>query len=278
MRIWIGTSGYSYSDWVGSFYPAGTRPGRMLDYYCRQFPLVELNFTFYRPPTPSMLGRLADHTPEGFQFLVKLPRTLSHDKDPKDLPAFRQAVEEIHCRGRLLGLLCQLPQATHDTPQHRNWLSRLGEALGAYQLAVEFRHRSWDHAETPAWLAERKLNLVSVDVPELPGLYPRRLVQSSRTVYLRMHSRNALNWYRSDKDRYDYDYDDEALADWIRAVREAAAQTDRVFLLFNNCQRGQAAANAERMRELLNRMTPEWEVVNAFASPPTRAQQRSLFD
>src|SRR5207245_659026 len=77
MYVWIGTSGYSYQDWVGDFYPNGTRPERMLPYYCRQFPLVELNFTFYKPPTRGMLLRLADKTQAGFQFLVKVPQAIS---------------------------------------------------------------------------------------------------------------------------------------------------------------------------------------------------------
>src|SRR5438067_1393579 len=85
MDVWIGTSGYSYPDWVGGFYPVGTKSGQMLAYYSRRFPLVELNFTFYRPPTPQMLAKLADQTPPGFRFLVKLPRTISHEQSPRDL-------------------------------------------------------------------------------------------------------------------------------------------------------------------------------------------------
>ena len=66
MQVWIGTSGYSYPDWVGSFYPAGTRPQRMLSHYCRVFPLVELNFTYYRPPTSEMLTLIVeDNVPAG---------------------------------------------------------------------------------------------------------------------------------------------------------------------------------------------------------------------
>src|SRR3954447_4854160 len=102
MNVWIGTSGYSYLDWVGDFYPAGLRPERMLEHYARFFPLVELNFTFYRLPTPGMLARLADKTPPGFQFLVKLPRTLTHEESPHDLEGFRKAVEVLKGRGRLL--------------------------------------------------------------------------------------------------------------------------------------------------------------------------------
>jgi uncharacterized protein YecE (DUF72 family) len=278
MQIWIGTSGYSYPDWVGAFYPAGTRPGRMLAHYSRVFPLVELNFTFYRLPTAAMLTRLAAQVPAGFQFVVKLPRTLSHDEDPHDLVPFREAVHALRQADRLSSLLCQLPQASHHAPKHRAWLERLAEEFAGCRLAVEFRHRSWFRPDVPPWLREHDLDLVAVDVPDLPGLYPRCLVQSSPRVYIRLHSRNAANWYRSDKDRYDYDYDDDALTGWIDALRRTADRSERVLLLFNNCQRSQAAANAQRMRELLARLAPEFEVVPPFAAPPAASRQRLLFE
>src|SRR5262245_31345230 len=125
MDIWIGTSGFSYPDWVGDFYPRGTRPERMLPQYCKHFPLVELNYTFYRPPTAAMLGKMADKSPEGFQFLVKLPQTLSHEQSRQDLNGFRQAVLELQKRDQLAGLLCQLPQSCHATAGNRKWLQTL---------------------------------------------------------------------------------------------------------------------------------------------------------
>ena len=96
--------------------------------------------------------------------------------------------------------------------------------------------------------------------------------------YFRFHSRNAENWYRSDKDRYDYDYDDRALMEWIEALRRNESRSDRVLLLFNNCQRSQAAGNAHRMRELLSRMATRMEIVEPFAGPPSGSQQRPLCD
>jgi uncharacterized protein YecE (DUF72 family) len=277
MQIWLGTSGYSYSDWVDGFYPAGTRQGGMLKFYAQHFPLVELNSSFYRLPTPDMLTRQAEKTPEGFQFLVKLPRTISHEESPRELPAFRQAVEALRSRDRLMGVLCQLPQATHRGRRAEGWLEVVAQELAGYSLAVEFRHRSWAAPEVCAWMRERGVDLVGVDVPDLPNLYPRGWVHSGTTAYVRLHSRNAANWYRSDKDRYDYDYDDAALTEWVHAIRAAAGQTDRVLLLFNNCQRSQAAANARRMRELLARLAPEYFVVSPFATP-TGGGQRLLFD
>jgi uncharacterized protein YecE (DUF72 family) len=278
MRIWIGTSGYSYPDWVGGFYPLGMRTDRMLAHYVHHFPLVELNFTFYRPPTAEMLGRMAQQVPAGFQFLMKMPRALSHENDPRELPGFRRAAEELQRRGQLMSLLCQLPQATHNEKQHRAWLETLSQELAGLPLAVEFRHHSWSQPDVPPWLAEHHYELVSVDAPSIPSLYPSGLVQSGPGVYVRFHSRIAYNWYKSDKDRYDYHYDDAALAEWIGDVRGAAAATDRVMLLFNNCQRSHAAENAQRMRELFATLAPELEVVAPFAAPAPTSSQRLLFD
>src|SRR5262245_52286360 len=127
MQVWIGTSGFSYLDWVGDFYPPGTKPEGMLRHYCHHFPLVELNFTFYRPPTRGMLLRLANKTPEEFSFLVKLPQTISHDKSALDLPGFRFAVEGLQERGQLAGLLCQFPQSMHCTRPACDWITTLGK-------------------------------------------------------------------------------------------------------------------------------------------------------
>ena len=275
MQLWVGTSGYSYPDWLGSFYPAGLRQSKMLPYYAQHFPLVELNFTFYRPPTATMLARLAEQTPQGFQFIVKMPRTLSHEKKLNDLPGFRLAVGELERRARLLGVLCQLPQATHHSAQHRAWLERLAAELPRNRFAVEFRHCSWSHPEVNAWLGERGMNLVAVDVPDLPGLYPRGLVRSTSLLYVRFHSRHAGNWYQGDVNRYDYRFSDEELGEWIEAVRHS--MSERVFLLFNNCKRSQAAANAQRMRELLERMAPEMELVAPFTASRQEPRQQLLF-
>jgi uncharacterized protein YecE (DUF72 family) len=278
MYAWIGTSGYSYPSWVGEFYPEGTRSEKMLAHYCRFFPLVELNYTFYRPPTRSMLVRLAEKAPAGFQFIVKLPKSISHEESALDLPGFRHAVEGLALRGQLAGLLCQLPQATHCTRRTCDWIGTLAKELAHLRLAVEFRHRSWTRPGLPDWLAEKGLDLVAVDVPELPGLYPRRWVQSSRTAYIRLHSRNADLWYRSGEERYDYDYSDAELGEWVNELMRHHEEggTERALVLFNNCSNGRAAVNARRMQTLLGSLAPQIEQVAPFASPPV--VQRTLFD
>jgi uncharacterized protein YecE (DUF72 family) len=276
MDVWIGTSGYSYPDWVGEFYPRGTRPERMLNYYSEHFPLVELNFTFYRAPTRTMLLRLADKTPPGFQFLVKVPQTISHDASAADLPGFRYAVEGLQKRGQLLGLLYQLPQSRHNTREARDWLRRVAEELDGLKMAVEFRHRSWAVAEMPAWLAGHGLDLVAVDEPDLPGLFPSGWVQSSPRVYVRLHSRDAGKWYKGEKERYDYLYSDAELAGWAQAAQAHEGNTEEALFLFNNCHRSQAVVNARRLRELIESQAPELHVVEPTG--PQKPVQRSLFE
>ena len=278
MDVWIGTSGYSYPDWVGGFYPAGTRPDRMLSYYSRQFPLVELNFTFYRPPTLEMLDKIAARTPPGFQFLVKLPRTISHERSPRDIDGFRRAVLGLRSRGQLSGLLCQLPQSVHDDRPSRAWVETVGLALGDLHLAVEFRHRSWAGPETAAWLADLGLGLVAVDVPDLPGLYPRGWVQAGPCAYVRLHSRNKANWYQGRQGALRLRLRRRGPQRMGRAAAAAAAAAgtaERALFLFNNCFRSQAAVNARRMQTLMARQ-PGLDV----APPPGEGPpvQRSLFD
>jgi uncharacterized protein YecE (DUF72 family) len=278
MDVWIGTSGYSYLDWVGDFYPPGTRPEGMLQVYCQHFPLVELNFTFYRTPTRGMLLRLANKTPASFQFLVKLPQTISHEQNALDLPGFRYAVEGLEQRGQLAGLLCQFPQAMHCTRGACDWITALGKELGHLRLAVEFRHRSWSRPGLPAWLAEQNLDLVAVDAPDIRALFPSGWVQSTSTAYVRLHSRNADKWYRSGEERYDYNYSDSDLGEWIDELvrRDAEGGTQRAMFLFNNCQRSQAAVNARRMQTLLGSQAPQLHLVPpAGAEPPV---QRTLFE
>jgi uncharacterized protein YecE (DUF72 family) len=278
MYVWVGTSGYSFPSWIGNFYPKGTRPQDMLAHYCRYFPLVELNFTFYRPPTRSMLIRMAEKTPAGFQFSVKLPKSISHEESPLELPGFRHAVEGLTQRRQLAGLLCQLPQSAHCTRRTCNWIGTLAKELAHLHLAVEFRHRSWNRPGLRDWMAEKGIDLVAVDVPDLPGLFPRGWIQSTSTAYVRLHSRNAGLWYRSGEERYDYDFTDKELGEWITELRRRQSEsgTERTLLLFNNCSDGQAAANARRMQALLGSLAPEIEQVAPFVSPT--AVQKTLFD
>src|SRR5688572_10887189 len=104
---------------------------------------------------------MAGRVPPGFGFTLKVPRTASHDRSPADLPAFRAAADQLAGLGQLLGLLVQVAESYHDTPANRAWLADIAAALRPHRLAVEFRHRSWDGSDLPAWAAGVGLDVAS---------------------------------------------------------------------------------------------------------------------
>jgi uncharacterized protein YecE (DUF72 family) len=277
MQLWIGTSGYSYPDWVGGFYPAGTSAQKMFSHYVQHFPLVELNYTFYRPAEKQSLLKLAHKAARDFQFIVKLHRSLSHEHDLSGVSNIREAVDALQQENRLLGLLCQYPQEFHYTKQNLSRLESLAKKFPGHTLAVEFRHQSWHVSEVNNWLRQRQLHLVSVDVPNIPNLYPRRLVMSSRLIYIRLHSRNKDAWYADNKSRYDYLYSDKELIEWIDALIQASASADRALMLFNNCHSSQAAMNAQRVQKLLAQMNTPLQVVSPPEWQDETGNQRLLF-
>ena len=253
-EILIGTSGYSFADWVGPFYPAGMKSSDFLPFYARQFPVVEVNTTYYGIPDPSVLARMADRTPDGFRFVVKMHKTMTHDRklDPAELQAFRNAIAPLHAAGKYDGLLAQFPRGFRRTPANRRHLAALREALADQPLFVEFRHNSWLTPELEPSLRAYRIGYCAVDEPELPNLLPPVTMVTTEDAYVRFHGRNAANWYAGDASgRYDYSYSPQELGDWVKKIGELAEQSRRVYLFFNNCHAGQAARSAKLMQELL---------------------------
>ena len=112
-RILIGTSGYSYRDWVGPFYPQGTKPRDMLPFYAQHFDTLEVNTTYYGIPRPEVLAGMAERTPDRFRFVVKLNQAMTHDHslDPIVVRDFKNAIEPLKQAGKYDGLLAQFPWA-----------------------------------------------------------------------------------------------------------------------------------------------------------------------
>jgi len=267
LDIRVGTSGYSFADWVGPFYPPGTRSGEFLEHYARHFGCVEVNSTYYGMPRPKVMEHMAARTPDAFGFVVKLHQSLTHEGDPGEdgVRAFLAGIEPLKAAGKYRGLLAQFPWAFRRTEAAKAHLERLRGSLPGEPLWVEFRHASWMHPRLPAWLRERAIGYCAVDEPALPGLVPPVTHLTTDTGYVRLHGRNAATWWgRGGGDRYDYDYSERELQEWVTRVTELARQAKQTYLFFNNCHAGQAARNAKLMEELLRRQ-------QSLESPPAAA-------
>jgi uncharacterized protein YecE (DUF72 family) len=166
-RVFVGTSGYNYPEWRGTFYPEKFSTAKMLAYYAERFPTVEINYTFYRMPTEKLLAGWAAGTPESFSFTLKAPRRITHDAKLQRC----DELLEVFCRtARTLGpklatLLFQLPPTfKKDVPVLRAFLELLPEGTRA---ALEFRHASWFDAEVFDALRSRNMALCVADSEKL---------------------------------------------------------------------------------------------------------------
>jgi uncharacterized protein YecE (DUF72 family) len=161
--IWIGTSGYNYPEWKGSFYPADLSAAKMLPYYAARFPTVEINYTFYRMPTEKLVDGWATQTPSPYKLTLKAPRRITHDSRLKNagslVASFCQVAASL---GDKLGaLLFQLPpNLKKDLGLFDAFLSELPPKVCA---AFEFRHQSWLDEEVFSRLAARNLALCVAD-------------------------------------------------------------------------------------------------------------------
>jgi uncharacterized protein YecE (DUF72 family) len=254
-RVLVGTSGYSYDDWVGPVYPPGTPRQDFLSLYAREFPVVELNFSYYRQPNPGTLERMVAGTAPGFTFSMKAHRSMTHEIGEsweKDIQTFRDGIRPMVESGRLAAVLLQFPYSFGYTPESRSRLATLCGKLEGLPVAVEFRRSEWMKDQVFEGLRSRGVSLVGVDEPDLPNLVPPLTETTGRFGYVRFHGRNKGAWWTGDNaSRYDYLYDNGELEEWVQRIRLILERVPLLLLFFNNHWRGNAAQNAREMRLLL---------------------------
>jgi uncharacterized protein YecE (DUF72 family) len=254
-KIRIGTSGYSFADWVGTFYPQGTSRSRMLDEYVRHFDVVEINSSYYRIPRAAMFARMEQKTPPGFEFVVKLYKGMTHEieDDASIYREFADSVVPLKEAEKFGGYLAQFPWKFKNSEEARAHLAVIRRHLRDDPLFVEFRHDSWIRDDTFDFLREHGIGYCCVDEPSLKGLVPPIAETTVSTAYVRLHGRNAGNWWgRGGGDRYDYDYSKQELGEWSGKLLKLERKSDKVYAFFNNCHAGQAARNAELMIDMLS--------------------------
>ncbi len=254
--ILTGTSGYSYTEWVGPVYPSGTRQNEFLSLYAQEFATVELNYSYYQMPTFQQLESMMAQSGETLTFSIKAHQSLTHTIDypswKSSAHQFCQAVEAPFRKNRLSALLFQFPYSFHYDNDQRRYLDALLRECSSFPLAVEFRNGQWYNSRTIDALRKRDIALVSLDLPEMQGMPPMMDVQTSGLAYIRLHGRNGKSWWTSDAaGRYDYLYSEQELSSIAERVRGIASYAQKVLIYFNNHRRGQAVNGARMLLKLL---------------------------
>ena len=238
MRLYAGTSGFSYDAWRGSFYPKDLPKSGMLAWFAEHLPAVEVNNTFYRMPTARLLETWSESVPESFRFAIKAPRRITHVKRLKEVAEeVTYLFDALRALGGRLGVvLFQLP------PSFRKDLERLDRFLelvpGATRVAMEFRHPTWLEADVEGRLAERGVALCVVDADEAEGRAAFLADQGTRA------GAESFGYLRLRRMRYG----DGDLEDWLAAMR--ARSWEEAFVFFKHEDEGTGPALAARLLEI----------------------------
>ena len=253
----VGTSGFSYDDWVGKVYPEGTKKNEMFSLYAQQFKSVEINSTFYALTGPGLFERLLAKAPEGFGFSVKAYKGLTHEVESETfgdlMVKYRQELSPLVEAGGLQAVLCQFPWKLKPEKAAKELLERLVGELGDLPLVFEFRNQEWMRESVFEWMTRHKVGFCSVDEPQLKGLMPPEARATSEIGYIRFHGRNSAKWWHHTEawERYDYLYNMEEIREWLPKIRQLEATTQLTMVYFNNHYAGQAVKNAEMLLELM---------------------------
>ena len=232
MAIRVGTSGYNYPEWRGSFYPEKFPTAKMLPYYAERFSTVEINYTFYRMPNAKTIAGWNAETPAGFVFTLKASRRITHDARLKGVDEpLGYFLDTARALGAKLGpVLFQLP------PSFRKDLDRLAGVLAllptGVRSAFEFRHDSWFSDDAYALLRTRNAALCIADTEK--GTTP--VVATADFGYLRLR---------------DEGYAAEDLEKWAETVKRLGAGWQDTFVYFKHEESGIGAALAQEFRALL---------------------------
>jgi uncharacterized protein YecE (DUF72 family) len=269
----VGTSGFSFDDWLGRAYPAGQAKAKMLEYYesVLGFDTVELNFTYYAMPTPRTLASMVNRTGSGFSFVVRSHKDMTHEiwqdegrrvlKDTGEVfRVFREGISPLVDAGRLGCVLVQFPVFFYPAPQNFDYLRRMPGLMPDVSLVVEFRNRAWLRPDAFRLLEETDMGCCVVDEPKLPRLMPFEPRRTSDVAYFRFHGRNK-NWFNASREeRYNYLYSADELDEFIPSLRSVSAGAKTAYTFFNNCHAGAAARNALMMKQMLgliDTLTPQ---------------------
>ena len=230
MNLWIGTSGFQYAEWKGTFYPADLSTAKMLPYYAERFSSTEVNYTFHRIPSAKTIDGWCKATPEKFKFSLKAPQKVTHFAKLRNCGDTLRYFHQVICdlEKKLGVVLFQLPPGLKkDATLLREFLNDFPEGMRA---AFEFRHDSWFDDETFGLLKGRNVALCIADSEKLTT----PIVATADYGYLRLRRE---------------DYQDADVTRWTEAIREKAGGWSDAFVYFKHEESGIGPKLATQMLE-----------------------------
>ena len=265
--VFFGPAGWSYADWRGTVYPEPLPPRfNQLAFLAGQFDFVEVNTSFYRIPSPALAQGWVDKTAAhpDFRFWIKLHQSFTHERklEKPMIDDFHACLQPLAACGKLAGLLAQFPYSFHFDAAGLSYIEELAGHFNGFPLAVEFRHQGWLEEEVLAFFKNNGLIWTNIDQPQVSrSLALTALVTGRDTAYLRLHGRNAQEWFsgKGRDARYDYSYSASELGRLGEVVARLKEQAKQVFVSGNNHYKGAAVKNLLQLKEILLSRARSWQ-------------------
>ena len=258
-KVWIGMGGWELPPFKKYFYPPKPKKTfRKLEYYSQYFDSIEVNSSFYNAalqPHHSQQWLTDVSGNKEFIFTVKLYRGFTHTFNATrgDVKAVHHLLGPLTEAGKLGGLVIQFPYSFFYTPEHKEYVARLGKAFNPHRIFVEFRHKSWNNSATNQFLSDNYLHSINVDMPQIKNHAPFTNNASGGVVYYRLMGRNALTWSNPlEGERYDYFYSEEELQELVRRIQEMRKKLNSVFVVFHNDPGANSLVNGFQLRHFLH--------------------------
>jgi len=260
--ISVGPAGWHYEDWAGIVYPAKrSKDFGELNYLAHFFDVVEVNSSFYRIPSASMVAGWVDKVAfnPSFRFSVKLHQSFTHERaaqNRENAESFSAALAPLVRCGRLCTVLAQFPWSFKNNDENRIYLQNLIKTFQPLTVHCEFRHLSWTREGALGQLAEWGAGFVNIDQPVIGESIGPTVIRTHPLAYVRLHGRNYQNWFREGAGRnarYDYLYPADELEEWASRIQELSATAEKTIVIFNNHFKGQAVVNSLQLMAQLFR-------------------------
>jgi uncharacterized protein YecE (DUF72 family) len=266
MNIKVGCSGWSYSDWVGAFYPKESRPQDFLGFYSQVFDSVEIDSTFYRAPSATMVHHWYNSTPAGFVFAPKLPKRITHDQHLENVTSYMEHFVTTlgQLQEKLGPFVVQLPPSFKYPKHQKQFTEFIANLDPEHRYGVEFRHKSWFIPEVQRVLESKNV----CQVWSVNRYLATPPAVSADFVYLRLVGDRSISEFKKvQRDQT------EVMKTWSKALQDVGESVRDRFVFFNNHFAGFGPASVNEFRRLMGLVELDWSRLKEGGVP-----QRTLFD
>lgn len=267
-KLFIGTAGWSYKDWINSFYPKSQSAYfDWLQYYSQYFNVVEVNSTYYTYINTKIVEGWIKKVEmrDDFLFTIKLHQDFTHKKNfsTEQIKAVKSNLDKLNSTNRFGGLLIQFPYSFVLNKENANHIKNLIDIFAEYEKFIEVRHKSWFIQRFFDFLENNNSSLCTIDQPSIGKAVEFNPIKAGKNLYIRFHGRNTKAWkksllnvgkeqsYEQQSERYNYLYSPGELVEIEQKIKEVIDTVKKIFIIMNNHPQGNAVANAFEMIHFL---------------------------